>query len=316
MNYAKRSSACARCSRHGASQPAAACHRLFRPHRRIRQAPAFTIGGTVTGLTGTGLVLQDNGGDNLLAIASGPFVFPTAVTGGGSLCRHGADPADQSSAELLGHRWFRHGHGQRSLVTVTASPPRRMPRSALRVCGLTGSGLVLQDNGGDSLRLPPMVPTRLKPRNGAYARHRPDPTDRSQSALHRHQGLWHRHRQRDRHRGRLRQQLHHRRQHQRPGRHRPRSAGQQGATTSPTGNGAFTFKNQVPTGTAYAVTVLTQPRRPLKPASLHPGTGSGTATANVTSVVINCQAVTFSIGGRSSVSRARPPRPQAKSTCR
>ena len=25
----------------------------------------YTIGGTVTGLTGTGLVLQDNGGDNL-----------------------------------------------------------------------------------------------------------------------------------------------------------------------------------------------------------------------------------------------------------
>ena len=31
----------------------------------------FTIGGTVTGLSGTGLVLQDNGGDNLTITKSG-----------------------------------------------------------------------------------------------------------------------------------------------------------------------------------------------------------------------------------------------------
>src|SRR3984957_4406464 len=40
----------------------------------------FTIGGTVTGLSGTGLVLQDNGADNLTITKSGPFVFPTGVT--------------------------------------------------------------------------------------------------------------------------------------------------------------------------------------------------------------------------------------------
>ena len=42
----------------------------------------LTIGGTVSGLSGTGLVLQDNGGDNLTITKSGPFVFPTAVTSG------------------------------------------------------------------------------------------------------------------------------------------------------------------------------------------------------------------------------------------
>jgi serine/threonine protein kinase, bacterial len=31
-----------------------------------------TIGGTVTGLAGTGLVLQNNGGDNLTVTAEGP----------------------------------------------------------------------------------------------------------------------------------------------------------------------------------------------------------------------------------------------------
>src|SRR5215831_20631647 len=41
-------------------------------------ATKYTIGGTVTGLSGTGLVLQDNGGDNLAVSASGPFTFATS----------------------------------------------------------------------------------------------------------------------------------------------------------------------------------------------------------------------------------------------
>jgi 6-phosphogluconolactonase (cycloisomerase 2 family) len=41
-----------------------------------------TIGGTVSGLTGTGLVLQDNGGDNLSVTQNGSFTFKTAVASG------------------------------------------------------------------------------------------------------------------------------------------------------------------------------------------------------------------------------------------
>jgi hypothetical protein len=44
----------------------------------------FTVGGTVAGLTGTGLVLQDNGGDNLAISASGPFTFKTAIAQSGA----------------------------------------------------------------------------------------------------------------------------------------------------------------------------------------------------------------------------------------
>ena len=64
-----------------------------------------------------------------------------------------------------------------------------------------------------------------------------------------------------------------------------------------TGNGAFNFKTQIATGTAYSVTVLSQPTTPPQTCVIATGTGSGTATANVTSVVINCKAVTFSVGG-------------------
>lgn len=37
--------------------------------------PTYSVGGTVSGLTGTGLVLQNNGTDNLPVAADGPFTF-------------------------------------------------------------------------------------------------------------------------------------------------------------------------------------------------------------------------------------------------
>jgi hypothetical protein len=44
----------------------------------------YTIGGTVSGLSGTGLVLQDNGGNNLSVSANGGFTFTTAIASGGA----------------------------------------------------------------------------------------------------------------------------------------------------------------------------------------------------------------------------------------
>lgn len=44
--------------------------------------PTFTLGGTVTGLTGTGLVLQNNGGDTLSITTNGPFTFSSALNAG------------------------------------------------------------------------------------------------------------------------------------------------------------------------------------------------------------------------------------------
>ena len=41
----------------------------------------YTVGGTVSGLSGT-VVLQDNGGDNLSVSANGPFTFATALASG------------------------------------------------------------------------------------------------------------------------------------------------------------------------------------------------------------------------------------------
>ena len=50
-----------------------------------RSAPVtYTIGGTVSGLSGTGLVLQNNGSNNLSVSANGSFTFTTAIASGGA----------------------------------------------------------------------------------------------------------------------------------------------------------------------------------------------------------------------------------------
>lgn len=64
-----------------------------------------------------------------------------------------------------------------------------------------------------------------------------------------------------------------------------------------TGNAAFTFTQLVPTGSTYNVAISAQPGNPAQTCTITPGTGSGTATANVTSVGVTCAAVTYSIGG-------------------
>ena len=73
--------------------------------------PTFTVGGTVSGLSGT-VVLQDNGADNLTVTANGPFTFATALAPGRRLRRHGEDQPGR--ADLHGRQRQRHDRlGQR-----------------------------------------------------------------------------------------------------------------------------------------------------------------------------------------------------------
>lgn len=45
-------------------------------------APAYTIGGTVSGLEGSGLILQNNDGDDLVISGNGPFTFAAPLLDG------------------------------------------------------------------------------------------------------------------------------------------------------------------------------------------------------------------------------------------
>src|SRR5580658_8306013 len=104
----------------------------------------FTIGGTVTGLTGTGLVLQDNGADNLAVKASGSFTFATSIaTGGAYLVTVATQPTNpaQSCAVTGGS-----GKATANVTTIAIACTTAATNATIgvTVSGLTGSGLVLQ----------------------------------------------------------------------------------------------------------------------------------------------------------------------------
>jgi Galactose oxidase, central domain len=273
----------------------------------------FTIGGTVTGLSGTGLVLQDNGGDNLTVTKSGPFVFPTGIPSGGpyavTVATQPTNPPQSCSVS--------GGSGNATAnvtsVAITCTTAAANATIGVTVSGLTGSGLVVQDNGGDSITVTANGSYTFKSTvNGAYAvTVLSQPTAPTQlCTVTKGSGI---------------------------------ATGnvtgipvvcvnsftvggninglvgtglvlQNNNTDNLTasGNGAFNFKTQIATGTAYAVTVLTQPTTPPQTCVVATGTGSGTATANVTSVVINCKAVTFSVGGNVVGLAGRTPTPPSQ----
>ncbi len=108
----------------------------------------YTIGGSVTGLTGTGLVLQDNGADNLSVTQSGSFTFATKVSSGGA---YAVTVLTQPSGETC---TVANGSGTASgnvtNVGVSCAAGANVTIGGT-VTGLTGTGLVLQDNGGDNL---------------------------------------------------------------------------------------------------------------------------------------------------------------------
>jgi hypothetical protein len=57
--------------------------KAIRPVRDTAQPVGYTVGGTISGLHGgTSLVLQNNGADDLSAVADGPFTFATALASG------------------------------------------------------------------------------------------------------------------------------------------------------------------------------------------------------------------------------------------
>ena len=109
----------------------------------------FSIGGSVTGLSGTGLVLQDNGGDNLPVSASGSFTFPTKVNSGAAYSvTVMTQPSNQTCTVANGS-----GTASANVTNVAVSCAAASSNLTIggTVTGLSGTGLVLQDNGGDNL---------------------------------------------------------------------------------------------------------------------------------------------------------------------
>jgi hypothetical protein len=175
----------------------------------------FSIGGNVSGLAGFGLVLQNNAGDDLAISADGSFTFVTAlVDGSGYAVTVLTQPTSLSQTCGITNGSGTLAGADVSNVTVTCVTDTFTIGG--NISGLAGSGLVLQNNGGDDLAI------------GA--------------------------------------------------------------------DGSFTFATELGDGSGYSVTVLIQPTSLSQTCSVVNGSGV-LAGANVNDISVTCVTDTFSIGG-------------------
>ena len=236
-------------------------------------AHSYTIGGTVAGLAGSGLILTDGAGHQVAVAASGAFSFAAPVPAGTSVTvavsQQPSSPA-QVCTVMGGVIPSIAGNVGDVAVTCVTSPFT----VAGTVSGLTGTGLVLQNNGGDDLLRDPQRRLRLRDATRGERRHlhreRQDAADRAGADLPGRRRLRH-DRGRERHE-RVdhvrRRHLHHRKAP------RPASSGPSlvlqnnaGDDLSVTTNGVFAFATPVHGGDAPSrsrsrPSLLRRPRRP------------------------------------------------------
>jgi hypothetical protein len=111
---------------------------------------SFAIGGSVAGLVGSGLVLQNNGGGDLPVAADGSFAFAERLaTGAAYNVTVLSQPTSPSQSCTVARGSGSVGSADISNVAVTCATGQFSIRGT--VSGLTGSGLVLQNNGGNDL---------------------------------------------------------------------------------------------------------------------------------------------------------------------
>ncbi len=110
-----------------------------------------SIGGNIIGLLGKGLVLQDNGGDDLSIPLSGGFTFKTALPIGTAYAvTVSTQPTSPSQTCTV-----TYGSGTANAnvgnIQITCSTGTLSIGGTVSGLATEGSGLVLQDNGGDNL---------------------------------------------------------------------------------------------------------------------------------------------------------------------
>jgi 6-phosphogluconolactonase (cycloisomerase 2 family) len=175
-------------------------------------AAQYTVGGTVTGLSGTGLAIQNAGAGTLAIGANGTFTFSgTVVSGGTYAVSVSTQPANQVCTVQNGSGTVTSANVTN--ITITCASGHNVSGTAF---GVIGSGLALKNNGGPSLAV--------------------------------------------------------------------------------ASNGAFTFPEQVISGSAYSVTVDTQPLTPSQTCTV--ANGSGTmGDADITNINVTCVTNDYAIRG-------------------
>ena len=252
----------------------------------------YTVGGSVSGLTGSGLTLKLNGGASLPIAGNGAFVFPTALPNGSpyAVIVASQPTGPVQTCSVANGNGSIAGNVTNVMVTCVDGAPTSFTVGGT-VVGMTGTGLKLRLNSGSNL---------LVPANGPFAFTTPmsngDSYDVSITAQPTGQtcvvnnasgiiaganvtdvvvdcnnvvtytvggsvsGLAG---------SGLALQLN-------------------GGSTLPiSANGAFTFSGGLTAGTAYTVTIASQPTDPAQTCTIANGSGS-IATANVSNVSVTC----------------------------
>jgi trimeric autotransporter adhesin len=130
----------------------------------------YSIGGTVTGLEGTGLILQNNAGDDLPVNANGTFAFPGVLANGASyavtvkaqptnkwqtctLTSAGSDGgvADSGATGDAGVPLASGTIANANVTNIAVTCTTNVYPVAVKVTGLAGIGLVFQNNLSDDL---------------------------------------------------------------------------------------------------------------------------------------------------------------------
>ena len=113
---------------------------------------SHSIGGTVSGLSGAGLVLTDNGGDSLTVSGNNNFTFATQVTDGNAFNVQVATQPSQPAQTCT----VAHGSGTASgsdITNVAVTCTTNTYTIGGTVTGLSGSGLVLANGGTNNLTI-------------------------------------------------------------------------------------------------------------------------------------------------------------------
>jgi hypothetical protein len=262
---------------------------------------SFTVGGTVSGLTGSGLVLTLNGGNDLPFSANGSFTFATPLPSGSQYrVRVATQPANPTQVCTVASGDGTIGSSNVNNVRVTCATDTFAVAGTVN--GLMGHGLVLQNNGADDLAVNGdgtfRFPTKLASGAQYNVTVRTQPSDPTQSCTV----------------------------------NNPRGTigngdvgnvvvscstadftiggtvsnlegsglvlrNNGGDDLTIDANGAFHFDTALPGGAHYDVKIAEQPRNPNQTCTVERGVGT-VGSSNVTDIAVTCETRDFSVGGK------------------
>jgi hypothetical protein len=261
---------------------------------------SFTVAGTVSGLAGSGLVLQLNGDNDLPIASNGSFTFATPVPSGAQYrVRVDTQPGNPTQVCTVASGTGTIGSTNVTNVRVTCASSTFSVGGT--VINLLGSGLVLQNNGGDDIAVGAngtfTFPAELASGSAYNVAVRTQPSNPNQACTVTNA------------RGTIgsadvsnvvvscstsdfsiggtvnnlegRDLI-------------LRNGGEELAID---GNGTFVFDTALPTGARYDVTVGRQPRDPEQTCAVTNGSGF-VGDSNVTNIVVECTTRNFSVGGK------------------